>query len=402
MIKRHFYLEKLRNLRDLNVIKVVTGVRRCGKSTLLEQFCSELKDQKSKVNIISYNLEEKENKDIIKDSDTFYSSIMKSIDPFKKNYVFIDEVQMVPEFETVIDSLFVKGNIDIYITGSNAYMTSSEISTLLTGRYVEIKMLPLSFAEFRQFFPNNFDKSELFEFFLNYGGFPEVANFLVAKAKNQISDYLMAIYNTILEKDISIRADIRNMKSFRNVVRYLFDNIGNYTSPNNIANVLKNANSSINKLTVANYIESLQNSFIMYNASRFDIRGKKLLKTIEKYYVVDLGLVEAILGRPTTTNLGHRLENIVYLELLKRYGTVWVGKNYNKEIDFVIKNSQNVIEYFQVSLSVVTKSTLDREISGFKNTGDNFRKTLLTMDNFSANDNGIERKNVIDWLLEYD
>jgi predicted AAA+ superfamily ATPase len=386
----------------MSVVKIVTGVRRSGKSVLLEQFRHELKkDGVADKNIISFNLEEKENKKFTRDADLLHDTILGRIEKNVQNYVFIDEVQMIPEFEKTVDSLFVKDDIDLYITGSNAYMTSSEIATLLSGRYVEIKMQPLTFSEFLQFFPENErDKTAKFQQFMKYGGFPEVANFLAAGAETQIPLYLQGIYDTVLEKDIKRRKQIRNMEDFRNVVLYSFDNIGNITSPTKIANILTDKKAVVNKETVNNYLTAMNDSFILYEANRFDIRGKKLLKTLEKYYAVDLGLVDTILGRPSNADLGRRLENVVYLELLKRYGQVWIGKNYEKEIDFVVKNLDGVTEYYQVALSTTDVKTMKREMSAFKNTGDNYRRALLTMDTFVTDEAGVERKNVIDWLLE--
>lgn len=401
MVKREKYLEKLRQLRDMNVIKIVTGVRRSGKSTLLNQFRQELRETGvGNKNIQTFNLEERENQGFIKTPDLLYDTIIERCEKNQQNYVFIDEIQMIPGFEMIVDSLFVKDDIDLYITGSNAYMTSSELATLLSGRYVEIKMQPLTFAEFIQFFPNDADKFSRFQQFMRYGGFPEVANFLAGGAEGQIPLYLQGIYDTVLEKDIKLRKQIRSMEDFRNVARFTFDNIGSISSPTNISNVLRQNNQVVARQTVDNYLIALQDCYIIYKASRFDIRGKKLLQTLEKYYAVDLGLVDTVLGRPSNADLGHRLENVVYLELLSRYGKVWVGKNYEKEIDFVVKNSDGITEYFQVSQSVIDRDTLKREAGAFKNTGDNYRRTLLTLDMFDTDESGIERRNVVDWLLE--
>jgi predicted AAA+ superfamily ATPase len=401
MVKREHYLEKLRQLRDMNVIKIVTGVRRSGKSTLLEQFRHELKASGvADKNIIAYNLEDRANKQFTRNPDLLHDTILGQIEKNVQNYVFIDEVQAVPRFEEMVDSLFVQNDIDLYITGSNAYMTSSEIATLLSGRYVEIKMQPLTFSEFLLFFPGPQDKTARFQQFMKYGGFPEVANFLVAGAEAQIPLYLNSIYETVLTKDIKTHKQIRNIEDFRNTVLYVYDNIGSVTSPNNIANVLRTENKVINKETVDNYLAAMQDCFVLYACARFNIRGKKLLKTLEKYYAVDLGLVDTILGRPSNADFGHRLENVVYLELLKRHGQVWVGKNYDKEIDFVVKNGDGVTEYYQVALSTAEPRTLMREIDAFKNTGDRYERTLLTMDSFETDEQGIKRTNVIDWLTE--
>lgn len=405
MIKREFYLEKLRQLRDMNVVKVVTGVRRAGKSVLLEQFRQELKSSGvPDRNILAFNLEEKENQHFTKDPDLLYDTIMSKIEPHVQNYVFIDEVQMVPEFERMVDSLFVKDNIDLYITGSNAYMASSELATFLSGRYVEVRVQPLTFSEFLEFFPaDTTDRMTRFRQFMTYGGFPEVANFLAASnnAEAQIFPYLKAIYDTVLEKDIHQRKNIRDLEDFRSVVRYSFDNIGNVTSPSRIADELSRGTSAkIDRKTVDSYLTALTECFVLYRAERFDIRGKTLLKTLEKYYAVDLGLVDVVLGRPSNADLGRRLENVVFLELQKRYGRVWVGKNDKKEIDFVVRNSDNVLEYYQVALTAVDPKTLEREVSAFTYANDQYRRVLLTMDILDSDEAGIEKRNVVDWLTE--
>lgn len=405
MVKREFYLEKLRQLRDMNVVKVVTGVRRAGKSVLLEQFRQELKSSGvPDRNILAFNLEEKENQHFTKDPDSLYNAIMSQVEPHVQNYVFIDEVQMVPEFERMVDSLFVKDDIDLYITGSNAYMASSELATFLSGRYVEVRVQPLTFSEFLEFFPaDTTDRMTRFRQFMTYGGFPEVANFLAAanNAEAQIFPYLKAIYDTVLEKDIRQRKNIRDLEDFRSVVRYSFDNIGNVTSPSRIADELSRGTSAkIDRKTVDSYLTALTECFVLYRAERFDIRGKTLLKTLEKYYAVDLGLVDVVLGRPSNADLGRRLENVVFLELQKRYGRAWVGKNDKKEIDFVVRNSDNVLEYYQVALTAVDPKTLEREVSAFTYANDQYRRVLLTMDILDSDEAGIEKRNVVDWLTE--
>ena len=398
MIKRESYLQTLRNLRDVNVIKVATGVRRSGKSTILTQFREELEDAGLKT--IFYNLEEKENERFTRDPDSLYHQIISEIDPSVMNYIFIDEVQMVPEFERMLDSLFIKPYTDIYVTGSNAYMLSSDIATILTGRYVELKVQPLTFSEFVQFFQTPHDRQQLFQTYLESGGFPEVANMLSGQAATETTLYLQSVFQTILEKDIKKRKEIRDMEDFRRVALYCLDNIGNLTSANSIANALNAASRVIDRKTVDEYIQAMIDCFLFYRAERYDIRGKNILRTGEKYYTVDLGLANALLGRPSSANLGHRLENIVYLELKRRYGDVWIGKNYDKEIDFVVKNRQGETEYYQVSLTIADQSTLDRELSAIENTGDYYRRTILTLDLIDTDEKGIQCRNVINWLLD--
>lgn len=397
MIKRESYLKLLRDLKDVNLIKVATGVRRAGKSTILMQFRDELKQAGNKT--IYYNLEEKENAHLIENSDALYDQIMSEIDPSTTNYIFIDEVQMVPDFERMLDSLYTKPYTDIYVTGSNAYMLSSDIATILTGRYVELKVQPLTFSEFIQFFPSN-DKTQLFQTYLTNGGFPEVANMLSSTATSEVPLYLESVYQSILEKDIKKRKAIRNMDDFRRVYLYCLDNIGNSTSANNIANVLNSNHQVIDRKTVDEYLQAMMDCFLLYRSARYDIRGKNILRTGEKYYTVDLGLADVLLGRPSSVNLGHRLENIVYLELKKRYGQVWVGKNYDKEIDFVVKNLNGETEYFQVSQTVVDKATLSRELASIENTGDYYKRTILTMDLLETSEKGILCRNLINWLVE--
>lgn len=329
-----------------------------------------------------------------------HDTVLREADDTEKNFVFIDEVQLIPEFEKTLDSLFLHKNIDLYVTGSNANITSSEIGTLLSGRYVEIKMQPLTFGEFLQFFPDGeADKISKFQLYMQYGGFPEVAKMLAAGETMAVVPYLRGIYDTVLEKDIKTRKNIRFMDDFRVVVEYMLNNVGNITFANNIANVLRERNGVIDKETVSGYLDALADCYILYPIRRFDIRGKQLLKTLEKYYAVDIGLIDSILGLPTGADFGRRLENILFLELNKRYdGRVWVGKNYEREIDFVAKRMDGRLDYYQVAETATNNDTLEREMAAFKNTGDVYSKTLLTLDFAETNDNGILRKNIINFL----
>lgn len=402
-MKRESYLKILEQLKDVNVIKVVTGVRRCGKSTLLRHFSEWLLESGvPQKNVLSYNLEDKVNEKYIQGPNLLHDEILARVDDGKMNYVFIDEVQLVPEFEKMLDSLHLRTNIDLYITGSNADIMSSELGTRLSGRYVEIKLQPLTFSEFLQFFPDdNADKFAKFQLFMRYGGFPEVANLLAAGKYEAVTLYLRSIYDTVLEKDIKKRKNIRFMDDFRRVVEFTFNNVGNITSANNISNVLRAENSVIDKETVNNYLTAMTDCYILYEAQRFDIRGKNILKTLEKYYAVDLGLVDAVLGLPSSADSGHRLENMVFLELNKRYdGNVWIGKNYDKEIDFVAKRPDGTLDYYQVAESATTPETFQREIKPIDNTGDDYNKTLLTLDLLESDDGGIRRRNVVNWLCE--
>ena len=402
-MKRLWYLRILDNLRDVHAIKVVTGVRRCGKSVLLQQFQERLVEQgvpRERIHV--YNLEDKVNAVFIRDGDTLHDDVLERLSPDGMNYVFIDEVQLIPEFEKTLDSLYLRENVDLYVTGSNAQITSSEIGTLLSGRYVEIKLQPLTFREFLEFFPDGAtDKYAKFQLFMRHGGFPEVANLLSTGRTMAVYPYLRDIYNTVLEKDIKTRKNIRFMDDFARTVEFMFNNVGCITSPNNISNVLRNENQVIDKETVAGYLAALAESYILYPTQRFDVRGKQLLKTLEKYYAVDLGLVNAVLGLPSNADVGHRLENLVFLELKRRYdGRVWIGKNYEKEIDFVAKRIDGTLDYFQVAETAATLETFEREVGSLRNTGDKYQKTLLTLDLLETDDGGIRRRNIVEWLTE--
>jgi predicted AAA+ superfamily ATPase len=400
MIAREIYLQKLRLLKDKNLIKVVTGVRRCGKSTLLEAFRDELlKTGVSPGNIVFFNFEEREN---LKFSDwiMLYDEILLRINPNQKNYVFLDEVQLITDFEKLVNSLFVKKNIDLYITGSNAYLLSSELATLLTGRYVAINLYPYSFAEYTLAFPEEKNSDRLFRQFLNNSSFPEAVT-ISKTASELVNDYLQAIYNTVIKKDIIERHKLRNFSSLQRVIEFLFDSIGSLVSPTNIAEQLnKNSDKKISHNTIIKLISYLTEAYILYAAPRYDIKGKELLSSNEKYYIVDLGLKNITQTNRYDADLGHKLENVVYLELLRRGGKVFVGKNKDKEVDFVVQKAKNERKYYQIAYTVNDKKTLERELSSFRTIRDNYPKYLLTLDYDNAIIDGIQKINVIDWLLE--
>jgi len=411
MVKREKYLEKLRNLQDVNLIKVVTWIRRSGKSTLFKQFQDELLASGVKAkNIIYLNLEELENAPLL-NAYLLNDYIMKTVDKKQKNYVFLDEIQMVNEFERLVDSLNVKDCIDLYITGSNAYFLSSDLATLLTGRYIEIPVLPFSFAEYVSgysvdTFDNTFDRSfgkskiEIFNDYLIYGGFPEALNMLNAGKENDIRNYLSSVFRTILEKDIMKRNKIRSKFDFENLTKFMFDSIGNIVSPNNIANTMTSTGNKINKETVDNYLSHLTDSFVFYHAQRYDVKGKKLLQTLGKFYAVDLGFLSAIFNRNSQFNIGHNLENIVFLELLRRGNRVNIGKAENTEIDFIVQTPQKTTEYIQVAWTTKEENTFEREIRPFEMIKDFNKRILLTADiEPVTNYKGIQKINVIDWLL---
>lgn len=398
MIAREHYLKKLRKLRDQNVIKVITGIRRSGKSTLFKQFQDELRASGvAPRNIIALNLEELENASLL-DPHLLNDYIMRLIDPSEQYYVFLDEIQNVPNFEKLVDSLFVKDFIDVYITGSNAYMLSGDLATVLSGRYIEISILPFSFAEFAKSYTDT-PKAEIFADYFEYGGFPEVANFIQNGAKSEVSDYLDGIYKTVLEKDVRRRREIRSDFDFTNVLKFIMDNIGSPLSPNNIANTLTANGNAVNRLTVESYLTALTDSFVLYEANRYDIKGKKLLQTLGKYYSVDIGLSRNILDKNLKADRGRLLENIVYLELLRRNKTVEVGKNNDREVDFVTTSHNGTIRYYQVAETILGQETRERELSSLRNIRDHNQKVVLTLDISEESYDGIRQLYLLDWLL---
>jgi len=400
MIHRETYLNKLRQLKNQNLIKVITGVRRSGKSTLLEAFINELLSLGiSSRNIIFLNFEERENLNYT-NWTTLYDEIIKKVTTENKYYIFLDEVQLINDFEKLINSLFAKKNIDLYITGSNAYLLSSELATLLTGRYIAINIQPYSFKEYALANKDEKNTDRLFRKYINESSFPEA----VTLSKNNhdlVNDYLQSIYDTVIIKDIAQRNNLRNIYNLHRIISFLFDSVGSYISPTNIATELnKNSQKKISHNTVIKYLDYLTQSYILYSAPRYDIKGKELLTTNEKYYIVDLGLRNITTLNKYDTDLGHKLENVVYFELFRRGGKIYVGKNNDKEIDFVVQKPNNEREYYQVAFTVNDEKTFNREISAFNNIKDNYPKYLLTLDFDNTSINGIQKLNVIDWLLQ--
>lgn len=401
MVTRESYLAKLRQLKDQNVIKVITGIRRCGKSTILEAFKNELiSNGISAQNIIHLNFEERENIYLTTDWTVLYDDIMKLVKSEKMYYIFLDEVQMVNDFEKLINSLFVKRNIDIYITGSNAYLLSSELATLLTGRYIAINVHPYSFKEYTLAFNEEHNIDRLFRQYMNSSSFPEAVT-LSKRDVGLANEYLRYVYETVVIKDIAQRYKLRNIHNLHRIISFVFDSVGSYISPTNIAAELnKNSQKNISHNTVIKYLDYLVQSYVLYPAQRYDIKGKELLTTNEKYYVIDLGLRNITATNKYGTDMGHKLENVVYFELLRRGGKVYAGKNNDKEIDFVVQKPNNLIEYYQVAISINDEKTYKRELSSFKNINDNYPKYLLTLDFDNVNIEGIQKINIIDWLLE--
>ena len=407
-IDRKEYLNFLIESKDKQIIKVVSGVRRCGKSTLFEIYKDYLiKNGVEKKQIISINFEDMEYEELT-DYKKLYEYIKSKIIEDKKNYVFLDEIQNVDKFEKVVDSLFIKENIDLYITGSNAYFMSSELATLLSGRYIELKMLSLSFKEYYQtrLEYENLDKKEnkilktLMQYYNEYivnSSFPYTLQ-LNNNLKN-IYEYLSGIYNSVLLKDIVARLKIADVMRLESVVKYIFDNIGNLTSISKIANTLTSVGRKTDTKTVEKYVKGLVDGLLIYEVNRYNIKDKEFLSTLSKYYVSDLGLRQMILGN-RNIDMGHILENIIYLELLRRKSNIYVGQFDKNEIDFVVINS-NEVEYYQVALTVLDENTLKRKLATFKNIKDNYPKYLITLDDVLPNTDyeGIKVINALEWLL---
>lgn len=396
MIERPEYLEELKKFKDKELIKIVTGIRRCGKSTILEMFRNYLLDEGiDKEQIISINLEDLKY-NFIKDYMDLYNYINDKLNKDKKNYIFIDEIQTIPNFQKVADSLYINKNVDLYITGSNASLLSSELATLLSGRYVEIKMLPLSFKEYKESININ-DLEEVYKRYISLGSFP----YAMQLEEDEISKYLSSLYNDVIIKDVMIRKGISDETMLKSVASFALDNIGNLVSTNSIANAMVSDGRTINVRTVEKYLEGFTESFFLYKASRYDIKRKQYLKTGEKYYVSDLGLRYFMLGRKLGDR-GHILENIVYLELLRRGYDVYIGKVEDYEVDFVAIDSKGK-RYVQVAETLKDNDNkiLKRELNSLQRINDNYEKIVLTMDKIPiSNEEGIIVQNVLDWLLD--
>ena len=395
-IERNDYLNKLISLRDKQIIKIITGVRRCGKSTMLEIMQDQLRTTGiEEEQIIAINLEDYDNKEL-RNPDALYAHVKSRLHKSKMTYLFIDEIQHVDRFAEVLDALYIKPNVDMYITGSNAFLLSSEIATLLSGRYVEIKMLPLSFAEFVESTGNELELGKKYVDYVTNSSFPYTAELRDNPAV--ISDYLQGIYNTIVLKDVLQRKSIGDAMMLESVLSFMLDNIGNTLSTKKIADTMTSSGRKIDVKTVEKYLSALQESFILYRAGRYNVKGKQLLKTLEKYYLVDVALRRVMLGRQGV-DVGHLLENVVYLELLRHNQHVFIGKTGDLEIDFVTINDEQT-SYYQVSATVRNADTLERELAPLKSIKDHNPKWLLTLDEDpDANYDGIRKVNVLQWLL---
>ena len=396
-INRPAYLKTLRSWRDKDVIKVITGVRRCGKSTLLSLFQNELlADGVPESRIIDINLELIENERLL-DYRALHNEILSRCDSRARNYVFIDEVQNVPDFQRAVDSLYARDNIDLYITGSNALLLRGTLATLLSGRYVEIQATPFSFAEFCSCHADgNTSPRRLWSEYLHTGGFPAMRSIDDERARH---DYLTGILDTVLLKDVAQRLNIANTNLLGALSAYLFDNVGNLTNPKRISDALTSNGMKTSPATISEYLSGLCNSYIFYPVQRYDLKGRRLLELQRKYYAVDPGMRRAALSG-ADRDTGRLLEGTVYFELLRREGPVYVGRGPAGEVDFITHGSEGV-KYYQVCESVVDPGTRERELSSLRAIPDNHPKYLLTLDDERpTSHDGIQQLYVLDWLLE--
>ena len=400
MILRTSYFNQLLQLRDQDLIKVVTGIRRCGKSTLLHAFKQHLVTDGVAADAICFlNFEERENAHF-QLWEQVYDFIIDNLSAAAKRYVFLDEVQLIPQFEKLVDALYVKKDIDLYITGSNAYLLSSELSTMLSGRYIAINLHPFSFAEYMTAFPEVSDMGKLFRQYMNGSCFPESVT-LSKVAPEQENIYLQSLYDTVVVKDIVQRQKLRKFDTLQRVLNFVFDSVGSVVSPNNIADTLrKNTREPLSHNTILKYLRYFSESYLIYPVRLFNIKGKRLLASNYKYYVVDLGLKNILHTNAPTIDLGHKLENVVYFELLRRGGTVYAGRTDNGEVDFVVQHYDGTRAYYQVAYTANDEKTLKRELSSLRNIRDSYPKYLLTLDYETSNIDGIQRVHVIDWLLK--
>jgi len=404
LIKRAEYMDNLLSYKEKGVIKVVTGLRRSGKSTLLELFKNKLLDSGvAPSRIHFYNFELPENYLGKSWSDLYFEIKSRMRAGGKTHYIFFDEIQNIPEFEKLVDGLFATPNTDLYITGSNANLLSGELATLLSGRYIEMSILPFSFAEYlraREIDTANkyLNYEALFFDYANETSLPKGVE-LRSEGFDKIYEYLEAIYATIVEKDIMQRHRINDRRAFGNIVKFAASHIGSQLSPGSIAKSLRAENQSTRHETVEKFLDYLVESFIFYRVHRFDIKGKRQLATQEKYYIVDPGLLNILRGREKTTDRGHILENAVYLELLRRGNKVWTGALRTGEVDFVVRTKSGDVEYYQVAWDVKEKGTQEREFGRLEAIKDNYPKCLLTTESFPQSRNGIEHRNVFEWLL---
>jgi predicted AAA+ superfamily ATPase len=399
IIPREGYLDALSHLKNRNLVKVLAGIRRCGKSTILEMLARQIKVEDKTANIIHINFEARKYMSLIDDPLKVDHLLTELIAPDLLNYIFLDEVQNVEGFEKILDGLLVEENVDLYVTGSNAYLLSSEYATILTGRTFTIEVFPYSFKEFILNFPNEKDLDTLFNLYLQIGGFPESVK-LWKNNPDDANQYLTELFKAIFTKDIAPKNEIYKQEHFLKVVEFLADSIGSPISTNNIAKALISSGVNITDKTIGKYISSLRESYIFYSAKRYDLKGKKLLKTFGKEYIVDIGLRNAISGNSSLQDLGHKLENIVFLELVRRGGNVRIAKVDNREVDFVVNKLSGETIYYQVSQTILDDNTLKRELASLAEIKDNYKKIILTMDKVDRSINGYQHINLVDWLLD--
>ena len=393
-IYREEYMNKLNSYKDKQIIKIITGIRRSGKSTILNEFKKELIDNGVlEKNIISINFEDNDNRKLL-DFQKLHDYIIEKADKKSMNYVFLDEIQNVNEFQKCIDSLLLRDYLDIYITGSNSYMLSGELATYLTGRYIQIHILPLSFKEYLSYYGEDNELRKYNEYSM-YGGFPYLINLENPKEK---LEYLDSIYNTVIVKDVINRKKVNDIMILESICRFLFDSIGSNISTKKISDTLASNGRKNSVHTVEEYVNSLLESYVLYKVNRFDIKGKQLLKTQEKYYLSDLGLRTYLLGRNNNRDLEHILENIIFLELKRRGYRIYIGKNDEMEVDFVVETEYEYI-YIQVALSVREEQTLQRELKSLELISNHYKKYIITLDYDTNNYNGIKQISAIDFLL---
>lgn len=403
LIKRELYMQQLRSLKDQNIIKVITGVRRCGKSTLMLMFANEIISQGAREQQVQiYNFEDLDTLSI-GDIYKIHQHIKERLVKDGTNYIFLDEVQNIPDFQRLIDSLFIKPNVDVYVTGSNAFLLSGELATLLTGRYIEINLLPLQFSEYYDFIIKkspNLSKNEILANFIHFGGIPEYQNQLAINEK-QANLFAESVLRTIVEKDIFQRLKITNKHDFNKIMDFVFDAVGSYVSPRSISDTLRSNGTIVDKQTVAKYLDAMCEAYLIYKVPRYEIKGKGLLQTLNKYYVVDPCFAKVRLKKAVLRDRSHWLENMVYLELVRRNKDVFIGKRNNYEVDFVVVDAQGYTSYYQVAWTTEAAETLERELRPLKAIKDSNPKYLLTTDmDFNPVYEGIRKLNVIDWMLQ--
>jgi len=399
---RAYYLDELHKYSEFNLIKVLTGIRRAGKSTIMKLYIDRLLNLGiEQRHIQHYNLDDpKTVKELGEDWNSIFFSIIDKVDEDKTNYIFLDEVQEIEKFEKLLNGLYIQENVNLFVTGSNSKLLSSELATLLTGRSIEIHVLPYSFKEYTLALQTTENIQELFvnHYFLE-SSLPESVK-IRKHGMDAVLNYVDGVYHSILEKDIYPRIKDVNRRMFENVYKFVLANIGSEISPSSIAKALKQDGINVHHKTVSDYLDRLCDSYLLYRAHRFDIRGKQQLATLEKYYVPDLALRYLLVGRSDFVDRGHLLENLVYLELVRRGGQIWIGKINALEVDFVVKKNDGTIEYYQVAYNLNDEKTIQRELASLNAIRDNYPKTILSTDLFEGNENGILLKNVVKWMNE--